>query len=80
MYVKYRIVRKLGQGLIGVYSAEHGYQLFSERTLRKASKCATCCKPIPKGGLAFGHFGNGMNRMHRVHESCMHRVHESCFK
>ena len=73
--IVYRLVKTLGPGLIGVDS-EWGRQVFTERTLRKPSQCASCGVELPKGARAYGPLDNGMNRMHRVHRECIRSTNE----
>jgi hypothetical protein len=46
-------------------------ELLTARNLRKPTACWDCRQPIVRGEVAYGVFGNSMNRMQRLHVACV---------
>lgn len=49
-------------------------EMLTARVLRKPTSCWDCRRPIAKGDVAYGVFGNSLNRMQRLHIACVARA------
>jgi hypothetical protein len=67
----YTIMKRLGLEVVVVTSPEFKRQTMTPGKLRKSYKCETCGKQMAKGDCAYRTIQHGMNRMHRVHATCL---------